>query len=402
MKTDSARTGTRIKRVALAPSAYAPSLGGVEELTAKLARTYVADGIDVRVSTMRWPKSLPQRETINGIDVSRRVFRTPDTSGWRGIVARLDAPITTAQLVREYRAFQPDIVHIQCVSHAAAHQARAARALGIPLIVTLQGELTMDATDVFGRSPQLRTSLRDLLTNADAVTACSRATLDEAEEWFGRPLGDRGNVVYNGVDVDEFQGVEPMDNPRPYVFALGRHVHQKGFDVLIDAFATLTSQLTEPLDLVIAGDGPETTALRDQANRLRLEDRVHLVGRTDRTTTARWFTGASAFVLSSRHEPFGIVNIEAMAAGAPVVATAVGGVPEFVIDGDNGLVIPPENPAAMAAAIRRILDEPALHTHLVSNATTAVDKFRWKSIANEYLGIYQLVTGRVQQVSSRP
>lgn len=382
-------TADGARRIVLAPSAYAPSLGGVEELTAKLARAFVDDGRDVVVSTMRWPKSLPDQQTIDGIAVRREVFRTADTAGWRSWVARADQPLTMNRLVRQYRAFRPDVLHIQCVSHAAAHQARAARRLGIPLVVTLQGELTMDATDVFGRSPRLRASLRDLMANADAVTACSAATLREAEQWFGRPLGERGRVVYNGVDIDEFAKAQPMQHSRPYVFGIGRHVHQKGFDVLIDAFAGLIEQGRENLDLVIAGDGADHAALRTQVARLGLDDRVQLIGRTDRAATASWFKGASLFVLSSRHEPFGIVNVEAMAAGTPVVATAVGGVPEFVHDGKTGLLIPPDDAVAMADAIARVVDDDHLRTELVNNASRVIDKFRWSSLANEYLDVYR-------------
>ena len=94
----------------------------------------------------------------------------------------------------------------------------------------------MDATDVFGGAGICApcASLHDLLEHADMVTACSAATLHEAEQWYGRPLGNRGRVIYNGVDVDEFQIAEPISHPRQYVFAIGRHVRQKGFNVLID------------------------------------------------------------------------------------------------------------------------------------------------------------------------
>lgn len=115
---------------------------------------------------------------------------------------------------------------------------------------------------------------------------------------------------------------------------------------------------------------------------------MRLVGRTDRAETARWFKGASVFVLRSRHEPFGFVNVEAMAAGVPVVATRVGGVPEFVIDGEKGLLVPPESPDAMARALQHLLDDDALRQGLVANASKRVTEFRWTSIAGEYLDVY--------------
>lgn len=382
---------TRARRIALAPSAYAPSLGGVEELTAKLAAQLVADGMDVLVSTMRWPKSLPAHEQVDGIDVHRLVFRSPNVRGWKRPLTLADRQVKLASLVAAYRRFRPDVVHIQCVSHAADFQARAAKLLGIPLVVTLQGELTMDADQVFQWNRWSQASMRRLLTEAPAVTACSRQTLREAEEWWGRPLGDRGSVIYNGVDIDEFADAEPMQHDRPYVFALGRHVHQKGFDVLIDAFSALITAAREPLDLVIAGDGPDLEALADRIRSAGLHGRAHLVGRTDRVATARWFKGAEVFVLPSRHEPFGIVNIEAMAAGVPVIATAVGGVPEFVVDGETGLLVPPGDAEALRVALGQVLEDGELRRSLVSEATKRVRDFSWPAIADQYRSVYERV-----------
>lgn len=377
-----------VRRVVLAPSAYAPSLGGVEELSAKLAHELTARHLDVRVSTMRWPKSLPASETVDGVLVSRRVFRSHQGSARRRLVAAVGHPMTLAGLVLDYGRCRPDVINVQCVSYAASYQRQAARLLGIPLVVTLQGELTMDATGIYQRDAALRTVLRRLLAEADAVTACSRATLGEAEEWFGRPLGERATVIYNGVDVEEFRRAEPMPHPRPYVFALGRHVTQKGFDILIDAHRSLCEESRVSPDLVIGGDGPETEALRAQVARLGTAERVRFAGRTDRPTTARWFRGAAAFVLPSRHEPFGIVNLEAMAAGVPVIATAVGGVPEFVEDGVTGLLVPPEQPDALRHAMRRVLTDDGLRHKLVSGASAAVADFRWCTLAGQYLDVY--------------
>ena len=99
------------------------------------------------------------------------------------------------------------------------------------------------------------------------------------------------------------------------------------------------------------------------------------------------------FVLPSRHEPFGIVNLKAMAAGVPVVATAVGGVPEFVIDGKTGLLAQPEDSAALASAMYRVLDDDALRARLVAAATLCVERFRWPKVAAEYRRIYESLGG---------
>jgi glycosyltransferase involved in cell wall biosynthesis len=400
------------RRVLLAPSAYAPSLGGVEELTAKLARTLVAEGVESQVSTMRWPRGLPACEIVDGVEVRRHPFRAREGTIWRQAVAVATAPSTQARLTAQIRGFAPDVIHVQCVSIGAGPHWAAAKKLGIPLVATLQGELTMDASHVYQRSPKLRALLRDLLTNADAVTACSRHTLEEAEEWFGARIG-RGRVIYNGVDVGELRSAEPMRHPRPYVFAIGRHVVQKGFDVLIEAHArqgssarggaaseqrsatAWSSDGRGGTDLVLAGEGPETPALRELAGRLGVADSVRFLGRADRAATARWFRGASAFVLASRHEPFGIVTLEAMAAGVPVVATRVGGVPEFVHDGENGLLVEPDDAGAIAAALDRLAGDPGLSSGLVAHAGEDVEAFAWTRIAAQYQEVYAEVLASV-------
>ena len=381
--------GCDIRRVVLAPSAYHPSLGGVEELTSKLAQALRDRGITPSVSTMRWPKDLPRTETVEGIDVHRHLFRAHEGGPRRVAIATATTPIVLTALAAELHRAAPDVLHIQCVSQAAWYQPRVAGLLRIPLVVTLQGELGMDATHVFDRSARLRTSLRSILLTADAVTACSAHTLREAEEWLGQPLGDRARVVYNGVDVDEIRRAGPHPHPHPYVFALGRHVPQKGFDVPIDAFARLPALPDGPVDLVIAGEGSESDSLRDQADRLGVGPRTHLVGRTSRDETAAWLRGAAAFALPSRHEPFGIVNLEAMAAGTPVIASAVGGVPEFVDNDVSGLLVEPGNPGQLAQALASVLTEPALRERLAAAGSRQAERFRWDRLVDEYLDVYR-------------
>jgi glycosyltransferase involved in cell wall biosynthesis len=202
-------------------------------------------------------------------------------------------------------------------------------------------------------------------------------------------LAERGRVVHNGVDISEFAGPhESAERPRPFVLAIGRHVRQKGFDVLIDAFASLIEDKAFHWDLLIAGDGPERERLIAQVHGRGLTDRVDFVGRADRAMAVRLFRSAAAFALPSLHEPFGIVNLEAMAAGAPVVATRVGGVPEFVDDGLSGLLVPPGDAGALAAALRRLFDEPGLRERLSHRGREMAASFDWARIEQDYREVY--------------
>jgi glycogen(starch) synthase len=375
--------------VALAASSFAPHKGGVEEVVQQLALEQRASGASPTVLTMRWPKRLPRHQEVEGIPVRRFLYRAPEGDLPHRALARAAQPVTVAQIRRQLRRTGAQVVHIHCVSSAAWFVGQAARRAGLPLVVTLHGELTMDATGVYERSPFLRSTLRHLLSSADSVTAVSLATLEEAENWAGVDLGERGTVIYNGVRVSEFANAVPEVRLRPYVFAVGRHVKEKGFDLLVDAFAGLASDPSFGWDLVLAGDGPEHQELRAKVELLGLERRVELTGETSRRQTASWFRGASAFVLPSRHEPFGIVNLEAMASGVPIVASAVGGVPEFVTDGEVGMLVPSESATAIEAALRRLHDDRAFARRLGEAGRVKARLFDWAQISARYARVYE-------------
>ena len=182
-------------------------------------------------------------------------------------------------------------------------------------------------------------------------------------------------MIYNGVAVDEFSEshVPPHQRSRPYVLALGRWVPQKGFDVLLRAFA-FAAQCDNVFDhdLVLAGDGPERGALLAIVAEGHSEDRVHLFGMASRDEVVSLFKGCSYFALPSRYEPLGIVNLEAMAAGKAIVATRVGGVPELVADGEQGLLVEAENARQLADTLRRLAGDPVLRSALGSRGRATV------------------------------
>jgi glycogen synthase len=375
--------------VALFASSFHPHPGGVEELVRQLAHAQVEAGLEPTIITMRWPKSLPGHETFEGLDVHRLVFRTPERPARRLAAALVLGPMALAQLLWILRRRRAQVLHIQCVSPAAGYAVAAARILGLPLVATLQGELTMDATGLYQRSAWARRTLRLVLDRAAVITACSAHTLAEAEEWYGRPFGLRAEVVHNGVAPEDFTHVEPFIHDPPYLLAIGRHVPQKGFDVLIDAFARLAGQPGFDHDLLLAGDGSERPTLEAQVERLGLGEQVRFLGATDRATTAGLFRGAALFVLPSRHEPFGIVVLEALAAGTPVVACDVGGVGEFLPTGPSTRLTAPDDPGAMAEAIAAVLRDRADHPDEAIDAADTLRTHTWAAIEEAYAGVYR-------------
>ncbi len=385
------RTG---RRVALMPSAFHPSLGGVEELTARLALEQQRNGGDPLVASMRWPRDLPVRETINGVPIWRGRFCLPEPD-LRSIARFLrQAPVVTWSLTTALRRHKVDIVHVQCVSSNGLFAWLVASLLRVPLVVSLQGELTMDDAEVYSNSRTLPWVLRQLLRRAHAVTACSAHALAEAETFTGLTLGTRGTVIHNGVSLHELDTAVPEHRGRPYLLAIGRHVRQKGFDVLIEAFALTDLGLRH--DLVIAGDGPERQRLEQLAVERGVAEAVVFVGRTDRVRTAALFRGCEVFVLPSRHEPMGIVNLEAMASAKPVIATRVGGVPEIVIDGETGVLVAADDPKALAEALMAVLDNPERCESMGRAGRSRAEQFDWSVIAARYDDVYQRAHERQQ------
>lgn len=361
-------------RVLLAPSAYYPNVGGIEELTRQLALTLAKRGHRTSVLTNRWPASTQRDERIDGVDVERLDFPLP--SFRPGAAARFVATSVPAAvaLVRTLRRQRPDVIHVIGAGPQSAYLATLAPLVSARLVFTAQGELTFDAHDVFARSLSLRHGLRTMLARADVVTACSGYVLRDLE------VAD-AVVIPNGVDPDEFGSPQPGTG----LLALGRLVRQKGFDVLLAAAA---DERLASVHVTIAGDGPERGALERQAHGLGLADRVTFAGAASRARIAQLFRDAAVFALPSRGEPFGIALLEAMAAGVPAVATASGGVPEFAQDDENALLVPPDDARALADAIVRIVGDEPLSSRLAANGLKTAEKFSWDRIAERYERVY--------------
>jgi glycosyltransferase involved in cell wall biosynthesis len=209
---------------------------------------------------------------------------------------------------------------------------------------------------------------RDLDATALYVSDALRDTCETTAEVL-RPT--RGDVVYSGIDPVDFPSRDPEDREwSGRLLAVGRIEPRKGFDVAIRALALLP-QAT--LRLLGHPDPRHLGSLLDLAAELGVADRVR-VDRVDRSSLAAEYAAADAVVFPSRWpEPFGLVPVEAMSQATPVVATALGGSAEFLDDGRNCLVVAPDDPHALAAAVARLADDPALRRRLASGGRVTAD-----------------------------
>jgi phosphatidylinositol alpha-mannosyltransferase len=201
-------------------------------------------------------------------------------------------------------------------------------------------------------------------------------------------LGGEYELLYNGVEVDRFAvgPVEPADGPT--IFFLGRHEPRKGLEVLLEAVA----ELPRDVRVWVGGDGPQSAELRE---RFAHDPRIEWLGRiTDDEREAR-MRGCTVYCSPSvRGESFGMVLLEAMAAGCALVASDLEGHRNVATDGRDALLAPVGDSAALAKALRRVLDDDALRKELVAGGRRRADDLSMVHLAERYVAIYEQVIAR--------
>jgi glycosyltransferase involved in cell wall biosynthesis len=285
--------------------------------------------------------------------------------GVRGLLSASRANLRTI----EQRTGRVDCIHAHVGFPAGWIAARLARECGARVLLTEHmGPFPFPALRDREGAPVPR--LRQAFTQADGVLAVSRALAAQIRA-AGLPCH---GVVPNVVDVARFQP-RPAPPREPFVFfALGSLVPGKGFDVLLQALARMHRQ---PVHLVLGGEGPEAGTLRALAQRLGVQDRVDFIGAVAPEAVPALHAASHALVLPSHAETFGVVLIEALASGRPVVATRCGG-PEDIVRAGNGLLVPPGDAAALAVALDDMIathaayDPQALHDDAASRYGPAV------------------------------
>jgi phosphatidylinositol alpha-mannosyltransferase len=188
-------------------------------------------------------------------------------------------------------------------------------------------------------------------------------------------------VLFNGVDVARFAKAEPWPTELPCVLFVGRHEPRKGLGVLLEAWREIDRDAL----VWVAGEGPETEALRARA-----VPAVKWLGRIGDDELARRMRAATVFCAPAlSHESFGIVLLEAMAAATPVVASDIPGYRNVARAGREGLLVPPGDPGALRAALRRALDEPQLRANLVETGDARAEEYSLRRLAERYVTVYE-------------
>jgi glycosyltransferase involved in cell wall biosynthesis len=273
---------------------------------------------------------------------------------------------------------------------------RAGRRVGVPVVQTFHalGTVKRRQQGDHDTSPPERLGLeRRLCRQVDHVIA---TCTDEVEELRAMGLPSRrATVVPCGVDTDLFRpeaGTARPDASRPRLLSIGRLVERKGVGNAIEALALLPD-----VDLVVAGGpdparldtDPEVQRLREVAARVGVADRVRFLGGVGRDRVPLLMNEADVVVAVPWYEPFGIVPVEAMACGRPVLGSAVGGLLDTVLPGVTGELVPPRQPDAIAAAARGLLDDPERRAaYGRAGRDRALALYRWSCVAEATEDVY--------------
>jgi type III pantothenate kinase len=393
-------------RIALVSEHASPlaALGGVDAggqnvHVAALARGLARRGAHVVVHTRRDdPDLAPRVPLCPGVEVDHVDAGPPTTVPKDELLPYMGA--FAAELERAWRRDRPDVVHSHFwMSGLAALQ--AARALDLPVVHTFHalGVVKRRYQGTADTSPPERLGIeRDIVREVDRIVA---TCTDEAFELM-RLGADRTkvHVVPCGVDLEHFRPSGPRDDRtrRHRIVYAGRLVERKGIGNIISALEHVPD-----CELVVAGGPPrealdadsEARRLRGLAERHGVADRLVLRGRVSRDDLPALLRSADALVTVPWYEPFGIAPLEAMACGIPVVASAVGGMIDTVVDGVTGRHVPPRDPERLAGVLREVLADPA---GCAEQGRAGVRRTRqlydWDRVAVATLDVYEALAAR--------
>lgn len=390
---------------------YPPRIiGGLARHVHELSVALQAEGVQVDVVTVSEDPRTPAEEVLQEVRVWRaRPYHLAPRDFISGIL-QLNLAMLEKALHLFLRGEQYDLLHAH--DWLAAFAARAVKhAARRPLVATIH------ATE-FGRNRGLHTDEQRYISDVEwwltyeawKVICCSPYMCGELQHVFHLPA-DKIAVISNGVDPRQFS-TYGRPNPalrRRYaaddekiVFFIGRLVQEKGVHILLEAVPRILAAAPKT-KFIIAGKGPALDGLRSLARELGVERHCYFTGFIDDITRNFLYQFASAAVFPSLYEPFGIVALEAMAAGVPVVVADVGGFSSIVEHGVTGLKCYPGDAASLAMQVATLLNSGAYARKLAKNAVRTVKKeYAWQEIAKQTRNIYQQVLDQFKRSSWAP
>jgi glycosyltransferase involved in cell wall biosynthesis len=400
-----------MRRILIFSTAYLPLIGGAElaikETTERLGDDFSFDLICARIK-----KELPAEEQIGNVKV-RRLGR-----GW-GKIDKFLLPWRGFKLAKQlYDNKKHDLVWAIMASFGGlAALFFKEQFPAVPYVLTLQEGDT--PAHIYSRAQWLGPYYSKMFKKANFITAISRYLKDYAlKNGANCPM----KIVPNGVDSEKFSpcGGSPegrkvinqnlksklnIKENEKIIITISRLVEKNGIGDLIEAINLLkTTNYQLPTKLLIIGSGPLEKSLKLKVKNFRLsiehpkseslQDRVLFLGNIPNDEVPKYLGIADVFVRPSLSEGLGNSFLEAMAAGVPIIGTPVGGIPDFLINGETGLFCKVKNPASIAQKITQILDDEILRQKIIVNGKKVVqEKYDWTNIAEKMRNIFNKLIG---------
>lgn len=369
------------KRILIFSIAYEPLVGGAE-----LAVRHITDRLpqyEFDLITCRFKKDHLVREKIGNVNVYRVGFGTR--------IGRYLYPAMAYRLGSKLHKQRP----YQIVWSIMAAYAGLATLMFLRRNSKAKFLLTLQEGDsiehIHGQVRGFRRQWQKIFKTADYIQAISNFLADWAKkEGATCPI----EVVPNGVDLDEFKIYDlrfKNERDSKIIITTSRLVHKNGVDILIRAASELKALIPDSkLIIQILGTGPDEQKLKKLAKDLKLEDTVQFLGNIEPDKIPDYLNKADIFVRPSRSEGLGISFLEAMAAGLPVIATKVGGIPDFLKDRETGLFAKVDDPKDLAEKITLLAEDHAMYDKIRTNARRLIEaKYSWERIASQMDKIFQ-------------
>ena len=344
------------------------------------------------------------------MDVEIRCFGDQDTTGnpkvkgfkSLGLRSKTDQKFNavfdtvTTNLSMVADGIDSDVVHTHTwYGHYAGFLAK--KLYNLPFVATSHSlePLRPWKEDQLGRGYQLSSWIEKLgIEGADKIVAVSKMMKDDILKYYNIPE-ERVTVIHNGIDLKKWKYTALSDSLKKdygikddYILFVGRPTPQKGMEYLIDA----ADQIDFGIQIVFGAVGADTKEYEDRMKeKIRTKRNITWINKLLKEEEyIQLYSCAKVFVCPSIYEPFGIINLEAMACKTPVVATATGGIKEVVVNGETGILVEPANSKQLADAINKILKDKALIKKFGDNGRVRVEKyFSWEYIASQTKKMYE-------------
>lgn len=367
------------------------STGGITVIVRMLSREFRALGHSVSIlvpggGDTITPIGAEGSSAVHAVHLRIPVVPEAPVAGLAAFV--LKYPGTLWRLHRYLVQAAVDVVLVQYPLPWMSYVGVLRRVSDWKLVVTFQGN---DAHDLHQLQWLDRLALARLIKSADWVTAVSESLLHKVRRVFASVPAD-APIIPNGATMPApaTKRVNLPEMPPRYIVSIGQLIDRKGHDVLIRALGLLLRNGGLSVDAVIVGDGPMRTTLDELARREGVSAHVSFTGDQPNEVVYSILERSQFCVLASRAEGFPLVIVEAMAAGRPVIASNIDGIPTIVRDGDTGLLVPADNPAALADAISDLWSDDDRRQRMATQARDLASRqFTWRGIAGRYLELFE-------------